>query len=137
MANLLSTTFSSSVSTPSSASTFANFELHSQTGVIDIAFKVQSRLAFQKRAARPANTNNEAAYSKTYGKRTWNKQSDYAIEIRSSTSTIRLTRHRSRSPPVLFTPRLNSTQYRTLLQRLRRYHRLLHSLARFVKIFLT
>lgn len=43
---------------------------HPQADLFDIAFKLQSLLAIQKGATKPANTKNQAASSKTYGKRT-------------------------------------------------------------------
>lgn len=60
--------------------------MHSQADVAYIDFKVQSQLTISKGATKPTNTNNQAAFTKLYEKRIWNKPSARSIEIRMSTS---------------------------------------------------
>lgn len=67
--------------------------MHAQAEVTDIALKTQSLLAIQKGAVKPRNINNQDAYGKQYGKRTYDKPSAYTIEIGSLTLPTRSSQH--------------------------------------------
>lgn len=56
---------------------------HPQVDVTSIVFEMKSLLALQIGATKLAVTNNQAASTKQYGKRTWNKTYAHTIEIGS------------------------------------------------------